>query len=82
MSPEGVADTLARVRAEQRSAVAEYETAVARRADRWVPACGGLETPFVAGGVQWLYVFNPSTGDHGYYRYDSDVVVSDYNDYL
>jgi len=45
---------------------ADYENAVAQKADRWVVACGGMETPFLKMGRQFLYVFNPATMKHGW----------------
>lgn len=54
---------------------AEYAAAVAERADRWVPACGGQEVEFVHKGRRWLYVFNPATGAHGYLDLDADLVT-------
>lgn len=56
-------------------AEAEYAAAVGARADRWVPGCGGKETPFVKGGRRWLYVFNPKREEHGYLDLDTDVVL-------
>lgn len=57
----------------------EYAQAVAEKADRWVAACGGLETPFLHNGAEWLYVFNPSTGEHGYLNLGTDLVTEDYS---
>lgn len=55
----------------------EYAAAVATRADRWVPANGGHETPTTyPSGATYLYVFNPYTGQHGYLDMSTDVVVT------
>lgn len=53
---------------------AEYAQAVAENADRWVAACGGTEVPFAHNGAEWLYVWNPSTGEHGYLNLGTDIV--------
>lgn len=53
---------------------AEYAQAQAAKADRWVAACGGHEEPFMHDGVEWLYVWNPNTGDHGYLNLGTDIV--------
>ena len=74
MAPEGVQDTMERVNRDLCTARLEYVRAVARRADTWVPACGGNETPFTFGGTRWLYVFNPATCKHGWLNLDTDVV--------
>jgi hypothetical protein len=63
--PEGVADVLARVKREQEQG-------------RWVVGCGGSEVPFEYWGTRWLYVFQPSSGRHGYLNLDTDVVHDDY----
>jgi len=56
----------------------EFKAAAAARADRWVPASGGTETPFFArSGAKLLYVFNPRTGKHAYLHMGSDLVLSD-----
>lgn len=39
-----------------------------------VPACGGTEEPFVVNGTRWLYVYQASSGRHGYYNMDTDIV--------
>lgn len=55
----------------------EFAAAIYSRADRWVPACGGHETPFVSrSGVRLLYCFNPSTGKHAYLNCDTDIILS------
>jgi len=53
---------------------AEYNQAKASRADRWVPACGGNEQPFLANGTNWLYCYNFGTGQHGYLNLDTDMI--------
>ncbi len=55
----------------------EYAQALAERADRWVPACGGAEEPFTHEGVRWLYVWNPATGEHAYLNLDTDLAQHD-----
>ncbi len=53
---------------------AEYGIAMVDRADRWVPACGGFETPYQFHGVWWLYVYNHATEAHGWLNYSTDIV--------
>ena len=56
---------------------AEFEYAVATKADRWVAACGGTETPFkTRSGRRLLYVWNPATGKHAYLDVETDVVLT------
>lgn len=44
------------------------------RTDRWIPACGGTETWCrYRDGREYLYVWNPGTGEHGYLD-RSDIV--------
>jgi hypothetical protein len=38
------------------------------------PACGGTEEPFTVNGTTWLYVWQPSSGCHGYLNMTTDVV--------
>lgn len=52
----------------------EYELARRANADRWVPACGGNEVPYLDKGKRVLYVYNHRTGKHGYLDLDSDIV--------
>ena len=52
----------------------EYLRAQESGADTWVPACGGYETPFQHQGVDWLYVYNPALGEHGYLNLRADIV--------
>ena len=42
--------------------------------DNWVPGCGGTEVPFTYSGVRYLYVWQPSTGKHGWLNMDTDIV--------
>ena len=66
------------VQTEEQRAFAAYNAAVSAFADRWVPACGGTETPFFArSGAKLLYVFNPRTGKHAYLRVDGDIILTD-----
>ena len=58
--------------------VAEYHMAVSARADIWVPAGGGNETPFLHGGEKWLYVYNPGRNAHGFLRMNEDVIYDHY----
>lgn len=51
----------------------EYRMAMAGRADRWVPACGGRETWTETQAGEFLYVYNPRTGKHGWLGRD-DIV--------
>lgn len=47
------------------------------RNDRWIPACGGTETPFKSrSGITLLYCYNPGTGQHAYLNVDSDIILS------
>ncbi len=56
----------------------EFQAAVLALADRWVPACGGLETPFRSrSGVRLLYCYNPRLGRHAYLNCDTDIILSD-----
>lgn len=55
----------------------EYARAVAEKANRWVPGCGGREVEYKnRNGVRVLYVFNPATQQHGWLNLDSDIVFS------
>jgi len=55
----------------------EYNAARAACADRWVPACGGTETPFVARGRRYLYCHNFRLGRHAYLDLGRDVILTD-----
>lgn len=56
----------------------EYIQAVEEKADRWVPACGGLEQPFtMADGTRYLYVFNPALREHALLNLTTDTIVRD-----
>ena len=50
------------------------------RADRWVPAGGGLETPFKYNGTRWLYCFNPALQRHAYLNLDTDMTYANYRE--
>ena len=52
----------------------DYEIARVGCADRWVPACGGNETPFLKMGHRWLYVYNFAQNKHGYLNLGQDIV--------
>lgn len=52
----------------------EYDAAYETNADRWVPACGGTEVPFLLHGVRWLYVYNCATHKHGWLNMGQDIV--------
>ena len=59
-------------------AMSEYDYAVSAMADRWVPACGGTEVPFVAqSGAKLLYCFNPRQHKHAYLNIKTDMIISD-----
>jgi hypothetical protein len=53
----------------------EFEIALAGKLDRWVPACGGTETPIMKKGRRLLYCFNPSSGNHAYLDLDRDMIL-------
>ena len=56
----------------------EFNMAVAAKADRWVPACGGTETPTrTRTGARLLYCYNPATGRHAYLNCDTDIILED-----
>ena len=53
----------------------EYQMARITRADRWVPACGGQEVPYIdRNGRKVLYVYNHATAEHGYLDCGTDIV--------
>ncbi len=55
----------------------EYAEARDALADRWVPACGGHEVPFLDRlGRTVLYVFNPGTREHAYLDTTTDVLMA------
>lgn len=55
----------------------EYAIAMAGREDKWVPACGGSETPFTArSGKRLLYCFNPAVYKHAYLDLDTDTILT------
>ena len=50
---------------------------VHERTDVWVPACGGMETPFKSkSGAMLTYMWNQTTGEHAYYNHDTDTFLS------
>ena len=56
----------------------EYRVALNEKADRWVPACGGKERPFITrNGRRVLYCFNPRSERHAYINLDTDTPLSD-----
>lgn len=56
----------------------EYMMARVGRADRWVPANSGNETPFTArSGRRLLYCWNPATSQHAYLDCDNDIILTD-----
>ena len=50
-----------------------------RENGRIVPACGGTEQPIQYGHYRWLYVYQPSSGRHGWLCMDTDIVEWDRN---
>jgi len=47
-------------------------------ADRWVPACGGSEVPYLdRNGRKVVYVYNFATKQHGYLDCQNDIVWDD-----
>ncbi|MGH7164985.1 MAG: hypothetical protein ACREIS_05605 [Nitrospiraceae bacterium] len=52
----------------------QYRVAVEELADRWVPACGGLESPSDTSHGRYLYVFNPGRALHGWLNLETDIV--------
>jgi hypothetical protein len=40
-----------------------------------VPACGGTEPISVINGRRWQYIYQPSTGQHGYLDVDNDLIT-------
>lgn len=40
-----------------------------------LPACGGTEPVSVINGKRWQYVYEPSTGRHGYLDVDNDLIT-------
>jgi len=55
----------------------EYQIALVENADRWVPACGGYETPFLKSGQRWLYVYNFALRKHGCLNLEQDIVYDE-----
>ena len=57
-------------------ATLEFQSALNELADKWVPACGGHELPFIVRGFRLQYMFNPATRQHAYYNLDTDTIIS------
>jgi len=56
----------------------EFYFARISNANRWVPACGGTETPFKSrSGITLLYCWNPATNQHAYLNVDTDIILTD-----
>lgn len=55
-----------------------FADALAAQADRWLPANGGTEEPFVSrSGRRLLYCYNPALGKHAYMDLDNDIILTD-----
>ena len=55
----------------------EFDSLCRQRADVYIPACGGTETPFTSrSGKRLLYVFHPASGNHGYINVDTDMLLT------
>ncbi len=60
--------------------IAEYNAAIARRANQFVAANGGKELPYeTRGGMLVQYVFNPATGEHAYYDVRADLILDHFD---
>jgi len=60
------------------STVAEFNKAIRTKANAWVAASGGTETPFTTkNGRKILYCYNPAEDKHAYVDLDADIVLSD-----
>ncbi len=60
-----------------RGETTEYYNARITCADRWVPACGGSEAPFLTrSGVRLLYCWNPREGRHAYLNVETDMILT------
>jgi hypothetical protein len=56
----------------------EYMMARVGRANAWVPACGGYETPFTArSGKRMLYCYNFALAQHAYIDVNTDTILTD-----
>lgn len=53
----------------------EFTMAMASKADRWVPACGGTEPVSLIEGRRLQYCFNPCLHRHAYYDVDRDIIL-------
>jgi hypothetical protein len=61
----------------QQDTTPEFAAAMAAKADRWVPACGGHEPVSVIEGRRLQYCFNPRLHRHGYWDLDMDLILID-----
>jgi hypothetical protein len=60
-----------------RNETEEYAAARISRADRWVPACGGHETPITyQTGRRLLYCYNFARMGHAYLDCDTDMILT------
>lgn len=59
-----------------------YQRAETMKADLWIPACGGTETPAKArDGRTYLYCWNAAREQHGWLDLGTDIVtLEDPND--
>jgi hypothetical protein len=60
----------------------EFDTATLKSwrvlVDEWLPACGGMEKPFISrSGIRLLYCWNPASGKHAYLNCDTDIILTD-----
>jgi hypothetical protein len=56
----------------------DYSRAAANREDRWVPASGGMDLPFIRHDNRWQRVFNPAQGRHGYMLLKTGAIYQDF----
>ena len=55
----------------------EFATAMTERQNKWVPACGGSETPFKTKTRHTLlYCYNPALRQHAYVNVETDMVLT------
>jgi hypothetical protein len=59
------------------SSIEDYDRAAMAKADRWVPACGGMEVPFSYNNRVYLYVYNPAQHKHGWLDMGTDMLQFD-----
>lgn len=68
---------LSQIKQLDQTETAEFSMARITQADRWVPACGGKETPFrTRTGRRLLYCWNAFTNSHAYLDLDTDIILS------